>query len=139
MIHRGIAPMCGTSSIYTHLSGNQVLIMKEGYDYRVIPERTFYQLFYELSDTKAALKEDCIEFAIYRRYTPPYEYPNWYVEAMVDGLIYEDGLGFGGYMFYDHSGEIAMADGAFILKNFKDELRYMEANDFLKYYELIGG
>lgn len=139
MNRHGLAPVRGTSSLYKYLDGGMVLLMKEGYNYFVTKEYIFKDLYYELTESKAAMKEDCIEYVIFSRRVPPYEYPNWYTDAMVDGWIYEDGMGFGGYIFYDQTGEIPMAENSFILKNFKGDLRYMEFDEFERYYEFIGG
>lgn len=134
-----IAPMIGTTSLYSHMENSLVLLMKERYNYFVTRLEVFENLYIELDESRAALKEDCIEYVIYSRHKPLYMYPNWYVEACVDGFIFDDGHGYGGHMFYEESGEIAMSEGCYILRNFKGELKYMEYEDFIKYYEIMGG
>lgn len=136
MIGSGRAPVRGTVSLYSHMNNSLVLLMKEGYKYFVTRLDVFNDMYYELDDTRAALKGDCIEYVIYSRYRPLYTYPNWYVQSMVDGIIFDDGTGFGGHMFYEESGELAMAEGSFILRNNRGDLKYMEANEFERYYEL---
>lgn len=134
MIGSGRAPIRGTVSLYSHMNNSLVLLMKEDYKYFVTKLEVFKDIYHELDDARAALKEDCIEYVIYSRHRPLYTYPNWYVQAMVDCFIFEDGSG--GHMFYEETGELAMAEGAFILRNSRGELKYMEANEFERYYEL---
>jgi hypothetical protein len=136
------AAMWGTSVGYTDFGDT---IMIETVDSRVahVRQETFDYLYTRLSEHVAALKENCIEYTIFDPNRPLYQYPNWFVEAKVDGVITDDLWivdGKGLYViFQDDGGEIVMAPGAVILRNFMGELRYMERDDFERYYETKGG
>lgn len=129
-----VAAMWGTSVGYSDY-GDTVVI--ETIDGRVIVVRkhTFDFLYYRLDNFTASLKENCIEYIVNEDSKCLFDYPTWYVEAVEDGFIYvNDGVD----MFYTESGEIAMSPNSIILRNYKGELMYMEANVFSKYYDTIG-
>jgi hypothetical protein len=132
-----IAPLHGTTVIYCHSPDSKVLIQKDDYKYRTIPLDLFNRLYIELDGSRAALKEDCIEYTIHRTYKPLDHYPDWYVDAVYSEAIYStvDGQ----WLFYEDDGEKLMSPGSVVLRNFMEDLRYMEREDFDKYYELIGG
>lgn len=113
--------------------------MKENCEEFVTSTETFEYMYHELNEHIAALKEDCIQYVVHRRYQPLHDYPQWYVRAVVDSYIFEDGLGYGGWMFYDEAGELAISEGSYILRNYKGDLKLMERSEFVKYYEEIGG
>lgn len=135
----GFAPLNGTSVLYNRLDFGLVCIMKENYEVFIPTSDTFNKLYHVLSESKAALKSDCIEYAVFSRNKELYQYPNWYVRAVVNGYIYEDGNGngYGFWMFHEDSGEIAMSEGSYILRNFQGDLMYMEPYEFKRHYEII--
>jgi hypothetical protein len=131
-----IAPVRGTTSLYSHMENSTVLLMRDGYKYFVTSLKVFNDLYISLTDTKAALKEDCIEYVIYRGDVDSDSYPDWYIDAL-DNHIFENG--YNGHTFRDMFGITDMTPGAVILRNFKGELMYMDYNKFERYYEILGG
>lgn len=135
----GIAPLHGSAIYYCYTTGDRVLISRQDYNTRNIDKETFLHLYYELDGYAAALKEDCIQYAMYIPYKPLSSYPDWFVEAYNSGKIYEE-EGYDNYIFYSEYGDIVMSPGGIVLMNFKGELNYMEPEDFIKYYDTeIGG
>lgn len=132
-----IAAIRGTTSLYTYVSGHKVLLMRDGYDYIVVRDDTFHDMYNILSIEKAALKEDCIEYVIHYPDKPIFEYPQWYINAYSTNDIFDDD--YGGFLFWEPTGEIPMAPGSIILRNKHGALMYMERNKFESYYETPGG
>lgn len=137
-----IAPLNGTTSLYTYLPCGNVLVQKMNYRHIVIHASTFNHLYYEIDGAKAALKEDCIEYCRYYPEKHIDDYPKWFKEAMTDGYIEEVYRGHqimpGSHIYFEEGGEVLMSPGAYILRNYMGDLRYMEEYDFKKYYD-IGG
>lgn len=131
-----IAAMWGKSVGYTE---SEYSVMIETTDGRVanVSKDSFNYLYFKLDDFTAALKEDCIEYVINDAERDLFSYPEWYVDAVADGLIWES-CDHGVDMFYDERGEIAMSQESIILRNFMGNIRYMERNDFDKYYDALG-
>ncbi len=134
--------MWGTSVGYTDFGDT---IMIETIDSRIahVRKETFDHLYTRLSEYVAALHENCIEYVVFNPDKPLYEYPNWYTEAIVDGWINNELWFYNGKGLYcliqEDGGEVAMAPGGVILRNFMGELRYMEREDFERYYDTMGG
>jgi hypothetical protein len=112
--------------------------MRDGYKHIVIPQEIFSNLYYELSNNRAALKDDCIEYAIYSPGKSVRDYPEWFYEAYKDGYIYNED-GYDHLIFYSETGNTPMTPGAVVLKNFMGQVNYMERNEFEKYYDITGG
>jgi hypothetical protein len=133
-----IAPLHGTTSLYCYLQDSKVLLLKSGYEYIVVKEDTFNNLYFQLDGERAALKEDCIEYAEYDINKPLTDYPEWFIDAMNEGWLtneYE-----GNFIFLNENNELTMmSPRSVILRNFEGDLRYMEREDFDKYYEVLGG
>jgi hypothetical protein len=129
-----IAAIWGTTVGYTE-TGYTVVV--ETIDSRiiVISRETFDHLYTRLDDFTAALKGDCIEYVVNDSDKDLLEYPEWFVDAVADGIIFTDGCGVD--IFYDESGEIAMSPNSIILKNHVGDLRYMESDAFRKYYDTL--
>lgn len=102
---------------------------------RVIGSTTFDYLYYRLDPFTAALKEDCIEYVTNEPIGEAHDFPSWYFDAVDDGVIFEE---HGTVIFYEENGDVAMSPGSVILRNFEGRLRYMEFNDFIKYYDVQG-
>ena len=134
---RDLAVLKGRTSIYSELDDGKVLILKDNYQYTTVSKENFEILFYKLTESITALKEDCIEYVVYYPYSPLLAYPRWYIDAHFDGELYEDA--FGTSIFVDRSGELLMSPGSIVLRNYRGDLRYMERDEFEKYYETPGG
>lgn len=132
-----VAPMRGTTSLYVHLPNSKVLIMRDNYKHTMTSIENFNYLYYELNDTVAALKEDCIEYVIHYPHKPLSSYPDWYISAYDNALIFEESAD--QFIFYDERGDLAMSTGSVVLRNFMGDLKYMEMDDFKRYYDIIGG
>jgi hypothetical protein len=130
------APLHGTVANYCHLQDSKIMVQKKDYKYIVIDQDTFYDLYFELDDVKTALKEDCIEYILYDPDKRIEDYPEWFEEAIEEGWITNE---YGTFIFLDINGELAMSPGSVVLRNFMGDLKYMEREDFEKYYEIIGG
>lgn len=137
-----LAPLHGTVSNYCYLPDNQIMIQKQDYQYTIINEDVFRDLYFELDEYRCALKTDCIEYVRYYHDKPLYDYPEWFMVIMDEGWItsscFDDEHESRPFLFLDENGEIAMSDGSVILRNFMGDVRYMEIEDFEKYYEIIG-
>lgn len=139
-MYRNLAVVKGKTVIYSELSdGWEYLLLKDNYRYMTVSAETFNSLFERLTDTLAALREDCIEYVIYSPYTPLLAYPKWYIDEHHDfgGSLYEHS--FGTTYFYEESGELLMSPGSVVLRNKLGDVRYMERETFFKYYEIPGG
>lgn len=134
---RDVAVLKGKTTLYSYLDGGKVLLMKENYKHMTVTHDTFVRLFYRLTENLAALKEDCIDYVVYYPYQPLLAYPKWYIDAHESGEIFEQE--FGHSIFYDTTGELLMSPGGIVLKNIQNRLRYMEREEFDKYYEVPGG
>lgn len=138
-----IAAIWGTSVGYVE-SGYSVEIETVDGRFAVLKKHVFEYLYCKLDNFTAALKEDCIEYAVYDVNKPVLNYPEWYIEAVRDGQIQNDGYSTprspnGNYVFYDYkSGEIPMSPTSIILRNHMGDLMYMEQNEFGKYYDTVG-
>lgn len=115
---------------------HSVLLEKE--DGRVYPvdKKLFDELYYRITPYTAALKEDCIDYASNDPMGDLFQQPAWYIELVEDGIIRTDcGMDY----FYPESGEeIAMNPGSVILRNFEGNYKYMEFEEFVKYYDFPG-
>ena len=110
----------------------------ETIDNRVISvsKSIFQQLYQKIDKFNAALKGDCIEYASNDPMIDLFDQPEWYIDACADLIIYENcGQT---YMQDDYHGEVVMSPNSVVLRNFKGELRYMEWDEFLKYYDVPG-
>lgn len=125
-----VAAMKG-SSVYYMENESHVMVDK-GNDFTNMTPETFEYLYYRLDDEFCALKEDCIEYAIYDKDKDLFSYPYWYIEATYRGDIYHNTSG---SYIYDYTGELAMSHKSVILRNFLCELMYMELETFRFYYE----
>ena len=134
---RDVAVLKGKTALYSYLYGGKVLIMKDNYKHMTISRENFELMFVRLTESIAALKEDCIQYVVYHPYSPLLAYPKWYIQAHHDGSMYEEY--FGTSMFIDDTGEVLMSPGSVVLMNTYGHLRYMERSDFDKYYETPGG
>ena len=130
-----IAALWGTTAGYTECGYGAVSIETNDGRVIVIKEETFEYLYFRLDDFTAALKDDCIEYVVNEPNKLMFEYPNWFVEAVSDGIIFEMCLG--SYAFYDDSGDIAMSPNSMVLRNYKGELMYMEPYKFYQYYDTL--
>lgn len=145
-----IAVLKGRTVMYSYLEDARVLLMKSNYQHHVASLDTFNHLYARLSNSVAALRTDCIQYAVYYPYKPLYAYPQWYIQAHHDGDIYGEDFDSGTTFlmdlnsfsydrFYEPSGELLMTPGDVIVRNGNHELRYMYRDDFLTYYEVPGG
>lgn len=130
-----IAAIWGTTVGYTEYNDTVGIETNDG-RVSIISMSTFDYLYSRLDEFTAALKEDCIEYVVHYNGMPLCIYPEWYIEALYNGLIFNDD---GIYTFYDTCGEIAMSPESIILRNFMGELMYMETVTFDKYYDTLGG
>lgn len=115
---------------------HSVLLEKE--DGRVMPidKKIFNDLYYRITNFTAALKTDCIDYASNDVMGDLLDQPEWYIELVEDGIVRVD---CGMEYFYPETGEeICMNPGSVILRNFEGDFRYMEFNDFIKYYDFPG-
>lgn len=131
-----VAPLHGKTALYTYVSSSEVMIMKKDYAFIVTSKKTFKELYHELDDRRAALKSDCIEYAVCQKDKPIECYPKWFLDAMEDGWIVNE---YGTFTFLDHTGEFSMSPTSVILRNFMGDLKYMEPEDFIKYYDTLKG
>lgn len=131
-----IAAVRGTTSLYVYLDGDKVLILRDGYQYRVVSTDTFHAMYTPLSLEYAALNEDCIEYVIFHPDKSLWEYPQWYNECIYHGWIVKE---YYGWTLITIDGEMALPPGCVILKNKFGELKYLERNEFDKYYVIVGG
>ena len=128
-----LAHLHNTASIYAELPYDNILIQRSDGETTLITEESFNHLYFRLDDEIAALKEDCIEYTIVSYDLPVDRYPDWFVEAVHDGIIFvNDEV----WLFDKDSGWIPMADGSVVLRNFLGELRYMEYEQFDRYYSI---
>lgn len=136
-----LAPLHGTVSNYCYLPGNRVMIQKKDYRYTIINKDVFNDLYYELDEYRCALKIDCIEYIRYYYEKPLCDYPEWFISLIYEGWItsscFDDEHESIPFLFLDENGETAMSDGSVILRNFMGHVRYIEIEDFEKYYEII--
>lgn len=133
-----IAALWGTTIEYSYYGqGNSVVIETSDGRVAVIKQETFDALYVRLNDFLAALKQDCIEYTIVEPDNEKclMDYPIWFIEACEDGFIFEDE--YNPLILYSESGDIAVAPGSIILKNFKGDLHHLEAYQFYKYYDTI--
>ena len=129
-----MAYLHNTASTYADLPFDNVLVQKSDGETTLITEETFVQLYFRIDDEIAALKEDCIEYTIVSYDLPVDRYPDWFVEAVQNGTIFADDEA---WYFYDYNdGDLLMADGGVILRNFLGDLRYMEYEQFERYYSI---
>lgn len=130
-----IAALWGTTVGYSEAYEGRVTIETVDGRVAVVNKETFDYLYHKLDDFTAALKEDCIQYAI-NLYDDRciLEYPEWYVDACTDGIIYESCCTL---MLYEESGEIAMSRNSVVLRNYKGELRHIEAYKFHQYYDTL--
>lgn len=131
-----LAPIKGSSSIYGYLQDGTVLLMKNNYKYFVTSRQAFHDLYYRLDDSKAALKEDCIEYTVYHPETPLSWYPDWYIEAYDNGMIFEDS---GNFLCCYNKDDMVMTPGSVVLYNHLGQIKNMERYQFEHYYEPMGG
>ncbi len=110
--------------------------MKDGYQYRTIKDDTFHDLFILLDDEWAALREDCIEYTVFYPDKPLVCYPDWYINAFDNGMIFEDEDG--NFLFCDNPGDMKMRPGSVMMINFLGQLKNMDRTDFEKYYDVRG-
>ena len=129
-----IAYLHNTASIYAELPFNNVLIQKSDCETTLITGETFDQLYFRIDDEIAALKENCIEYTIVSYDLPVDRYPDWFVEAVQNKLIFVDEEVW--FIDYLHESDVLMYDGGVILRNFLGELRYMEYEQFDRYYSI---
>lgn len=133
-----IAPLHGKTSLYWHMPLGNVMIQKDNYKHIVVKEDTFKHLFFELNDTRAALKEDCIQYVVYERGKPLACYPDWFIAAYDNGDIYEE-EDYDEFIFYNEYGDIVMSHGSVVVRNYMGHLNYMERYEFDKYYDVQMG
>ena len=131
------AALIGTTVGYTDYYNCMVLETNDG---RIISvsKRTFDYLYYKLDSFTAALKDDCIEYEPNDPMIPDSERPAWYIDAELNGDIYDM---CGALMFrvnYDTGDAIEMNMRSVVLRNYLGDLRYMEWEDFIKYYDVAG-
>jgi hypothetical protein len=131
-----IAAFWGKSVGYSEV-GKHVTIETINGRIAVISKECFDYLYYRLDDFTAALKEDCIEYAIHLTNKPLLQYPDWYVSAVYDEWICKDD--YGGWLFYDivHGG-IPMSSESIVMRNYIGKLRYMESEEFCKHFDITG-
>lgn len=130
----GMASLVGTRVRYFYVPLNDVMLERHDGECIIISRETFDHLYVKLNDDTAALKEDCIEYTVYNLYRPLDNYPDWYTEAVYDGMIFRSDGG-PTHFFVDESGELAMSPEAIILRNSRGLLRYMERDTFNSMYE----
>lgn len=131
-----VAPLRGTTFLYCHLPASQVMIQKDNYRYTIANYESFNYLYFELDATRAALKMDCVEYAIYQPDEPLCCYPDWFIEAYDNGYIYDEEE-YEDLIFYCEYGDIVMTPGSVVIRNFKGELNYMERHEFDKHFEIV--
>jgi hypothetical protein len=132
-----LAALWGTSVGYTESQHFVEIEMTDG-RLMVVSKETFDYLYCRLDEFTAALKENCIEYAIYQPNMSFETCPQWYVQAIEDGFIYAE-ENYSDYIFYCENGDIVMSPGSVVLRNFLGDLNYMEMWQFDKYYDLAGG
>lgn len=130
---KNLAPLMGSVSYYRYLSSSEVMVQKSVDDYIIVNNDTFENLYYELDGYRAALKEDCIEYAVYNLYKPLEYYPDWFVEEAYKGRIT---MCEGVHVFKDRNQTIVMSPESIVLRNSFGQLRYMERDVFNEMYDL---
>lgn len=121
---------------YTKLVNGRISLKNSRGEFHTTSEETFLRLYWMLSDNRAAFKSDCIEFVLYDKYKPIEFYPEWFNDAYLDGIIFEE---HGDYFFYNDKGYTHMNDRAVILRNYNGEIKYLELDTFNSIYTTIGG
>lgn len=116
------------NSVFLETSDNRAI---------VISRQTFDYMYHKLDPFTAALKEDCMEYASNDPMIDLSEHPWWYVEAVQDGTIY-DMCGEVMFRVREDGTAIEVDSNSVILRNFQGDLRYMEWDDFTKYYDVPG-
>lgn len=130
-----LAAWIGTTVRFTDYY-NSVFLEKEDGSANVLKRHVFENLYYRLDKFTAALKSDCIDYVMYDPISELYDQPGWYIELVEDGII-KDYCGFD--LFYPESGEeIYMNPRSVILRNFEGDFKYMEYDEFIKYYDIPG-
>lgn len=130
----GIAALWGTSVGYSLINDSVLIETGEG-RVAVIRSDVFEYLYFKLDDYTAALKENCIGYFIYDPCKSICEYPAWVIRAMRDNWIVEDE---GSFIFVNDTETITLDNTSVILRNFMGELKYMDLDEFCKYYDILG-
>lgn len=130
-----LAAIIGTT-VGTHNYFHSVVLEKTDGSTMPIAQEIFDNLYYRITNFTAALKTDCIDFASNDIMGDLFDQPVWYIELVEDGIIrMECGME---YFYPDTGEEIAINPGSVILRNFEGDYRYMEYNEFVKYYDFAG-
>lgn len=130
-----IAALIGTTVGYTDYY-NSVFIEKDTGEARVVNVKIFEELYRRLDAFTAAFRSDCIEYVWNDPIAELFDHPEWYIQLVEDGIIRDD---CGMDLFYPDDGtEIHMNPGSVILRNHEGNVRYMEYDDFVKYYDFPG-
>lgn len=130
-----IAAFWGTSVGYTDYHNGSVVLETVDGRVAVLNTETFEYLYHRLDDFNAALKEDCIQYVVHNNEKCLTQEPEWFMDAVADGLIYEESSGV--CVFYSESGDIMMNPNSTILRNYRGELRYLEGYKFHQYYDTL--
>lgn len=131
-----IAAFWGTSVGYTEYGNDSVVLETIDGRVAVIKKATFDYLYYRLDEFNAALKEDCVHYAVYSPEKDLIDdYPTWFIEACEDGLIYDDSR-FNCFL-YEQNGEVAVAPNSIIMRNYKGELKHIEGYKFHQFYDTL--
>lgn len=129
-----IAALIGTTVGYTDYYQTIVLEKNDG-SVAVVSRKTFDYLYFRLDEFRAAMKDDCIHYASNDPMIDLYSQPDWYIDICSDGLFYEHcGVDY----FYEEDGEVAVSPSSVILRNYQGDLKYMELDEFTKYYDIPG-
>lgn len=130
-----IAAFWGTTAGYNEYHNDKIVVEHAEGRVAVVNRDTFDYLYYRLNEFTAALKEDCIHYIIHDPDKCLFEYPEWFVDACSDGIIFEDD--WHSCILYEESGDIAVAPNSMILRNYKGELKHLEAYKFHQYYDTL--
>lgn len=130
-----IAAIWGTTVGYTDYCNGTVVIETVDNRVAVIKKETFEYLYCKLDGFVAALKEDCVHYIIHKHNKCIFEYPEWFVDACADGIVFEDEVN--ECILNTDSGEIAVCHNSMILRNYKGDLQHLEAYKFHKYYDTL--
>lgn len=131
-----IAALWGKTSRYAEFQ-NGILIETIDNRIAIVSKDSFNSLYYKLDDFTAALKEDCIDYAVYSKDNPVCKYPDWFIEAVQNGDIYQED-DYEDLIFYCEYGDIVMESGSVVLRNFLGQLNYMLPHQFRRYYDTLG-
>lgn len=106
-----------------------IFILNEHGEIGLIDVFDLEQHYVILDQHHICLREYTVEYFIFD--TQGCVVPEWFEEHVELGIVHNDGLG---YRFYDDRGEIAMSPRCVFLHNDRNDLWYLEPEEFRMYY-----